>query len=74
MRGKRYVYARYFEQDPVFEFLHDLETDPLQLRNFATETTHVKQLATMRKRCDELRDQYGGVYDPERVRQWRARR
>ncbi|MGY8688348.1 MAG: sulfatase family protein, partial [Verrucomicrobiales bacterium] len=34
IRGKRYVYARYFEQDPPFEFLHDLEEDPDQLKNF----------------------------------------
>ena len=28
VRGPRYVYARYFEQQPPFEFLHDLQADP----------------------------------------------
>ncbi|MFC1726300.1 sulfatase, partial [candidate division KSB1 bacterium] len=33
VRGNRYVYARYFEQEPAYEFLHDLKTDPDQLAN-----------------------------------------
>ncbi len=32
VRDQRWVYARYFEQQPVYEFLHDLQTDPQQLR------------------------------------------
>src|SRR5690606_26501133 len=35
VRDQRWVYARYFEQKPVFEFLHDLKTDPDQLKNLA---------------------------------------
>jgi arylsulfatase A-like enzyme len=66
VRGKRYVYARYFEQEPVFEFLHDLETDPTQLKNFAGDAAHADTLAAMRKRCLELRDAYGGPYTPRK--------
>jgi len=58
VRGERYVYARYFEQDPVFEFLHDLRMDPDELTNLAGQPNMEKTLATMRKRCDELRDLY----------------
>ncbi|MDY7109270.1 MAG: sulfatase [Planctomycetota bacterium] len=58
IRGERYVYARYFEQAPVFEFLHDLKTDPDQLVNLASQPEHRHILARMRKRCDELRGEY----------------
>ncbi len=66
VRGERWVYARYFEQDPPFEFLHDLENDPDQLINHATDSKFASQLATMRSRCDQLRDQYGGEYSREK--------
>jgi len=66
VRGKRYVYARYFEQKPPFEFLHDLETDPDQLKNVADDAAHADTLAAMRKRCLALRDAYGGPYTPRK--------
>lgn len=56
IRGKRYVYARYFEQEPVYEFLHDLEADPDELVNLAADPEYGKILAIMRKRCDELKE------------------
>jgi arylsulfatase A-like enzyme len=55
VRGERYVYARYFEQEPVYEFLHDLETDPDQLVNLAADPGYSEILAAMRKRCDEFK-------------------
>ncbi|HIG27932.1 MAG TPA: DUF4976 domain-containing protein [Verrucomicrobiales bacterium] len=67
VRGMRYVYARYFEQDPPYEFLHDLETDRNQLINLATQPEWLPFLKQMRNRCDQFRDQYGGPYDPSRV-------
>lgn len=67
VRGERYVYARYFEQKPAFEFLHDLRADPDQLRNIAGDDAHATVLEKMRARCDELRDRYGGPYDPAPV-------
>ncbi len=54
VRNAQYQYARYFEQDPTYEFLHDLETDPDQLKNIADEQGSEAALKTMRKRCDEL--------------------
>ncbi|MCD6585084.1 MAG: sulfatase-like hydrolase/transferase, partial [Desulfobacteraceae bacterium] len=59
VRGERYVYAKYFEQKPVFEFLHDLETDPDQLVNLVSNPEQKGILARMRKRCDELKGKYG---------------
>ena len=56
VRGERYVYARYFEQEPVYEFLHDLKTDPDQLVNLAADPEYREILAAMSKRCDELKE------------------
>ncbi len=64
VRGSRFVYARYFEQDPPFEFLHDVETDPDQLKNLAGNPEFATQLREARTRCDQLRDSYGGVFKP----------
>ena len=35
VRGERWVYARYDDQDPAYEQLFDLEQDPGELRNLA---------------------------------------
>jgi arylsulfatase A-like enzyme len=56
VRGERYVYASYFEQEPVYEFLHDLEADPDQLVNLAADPEYREILAAMSKRCDELKE------------------
>ena len=60
VRGERFVYARYLDQD--YEFLHDLKVDPDQLRNLASDAEYQDALETMRARCLELRDAYGGEY------------
>ena len=73
VRGPRYVYARYFEQEPVFEYLHDLKTDPNQLKNLTTDPNYAKALAAARKRCDELRDDYGGKFDLQRILDYKNR-
>ena len=66
VRGRRYVYARYFEHPADGEFLHDLKTDPNQLKNLVGDPDHAETLTRMRKRCDELRDELGGPYKPLR--------
>ena len=65
VRGPRWTYARYFQETPVFEFLHDLKNDPQQLKNLATDPSFKQQLETARKRCDELRDHLGEEYSLE---------
>ena len=54
VRGTRWVYANYHEQSPPFEFLHDLRTDPLQLKNLATDPAFAADLDRMRARSAEL--------------------
>ncbi len=66
VRDQRWVYARYFEEEPTFEFLHDLQTDPQQLQNLIADPKSSAALDRMRRRCDQLRDQYGGPYSPEK--------
>ena len=64
VRGERYVYARYFDQEPDYEFLHDLQVDPEQRKNFARTPKYRETLAKMRLRCDELVKKYGGALLP----------
>ena len=66
VRDVRWVYARYFEQKPPVEFLHDLKKDPDQLKNFASSADHADVLDRMRRRCDTLRDSYGGAWSAEK--------
>jgi arylsulfatase A-like enzyme len=54
VRGRRWVYARYYTQSPPYEFLHDLRSDPDQLKNLADSRLHSANLKTMRERCDLL--------------------
>lgn len=58
VRGARYKYARYFSQEAVFEFLHDLQQDPDEFINLASDPAHRQALEAMRARTDELRDAY----------------
>lgn len=66
VRGQRYVYARYFENMPEGEFLHDLQTDPRQLNNLVDDPSYAQVLDRLRARCDQLRDELGGKYSLER--------
>lgn len=55
VRGNRFVYARYFDQDPDFEFLHDLKTDPDQLINLAHKPEYQTKLNEMRAQCESMK-------------------
>jgi choline-sulfatase len=74
VRNSRYIYARYFDQRPVYEFLHDLQTDPDQLTNLADAPSHAEIMQQMRTRCDELVDRYGGPLAPMELRAKRPAR
>ena len=54
VRDTRWVYARYDEQQPVYEQLFDLQQDPFQLHNLSNDEAHAAVLARYRARCDEL--------------------
>ena len=58
VRGERYKYARYITQNPVYEFLHDLEKDPDELQNFATDPEYQKVLEEMRSRTADYLGKY----------------
>ncbi len=62
VRGERFKYARYFEQNPVYEELYDLLDDPMETRNLAGNLEYRQILEGLRTRTDELRDEYGGPY------------
>lgn len=53
--GKRYKYLRYLNQDPVYEELYDLKTDPNEVNNLAGDSRYKDILQNMRKRYEELR-------------------
>jgi arylsulfatase A-like enzyme len=58
VRGKRFKYVRYFEEQPVHEELYDFVTDPHETKNLAADPGSAKVLDQLRNRCDELRDRY----------------
>jgi arylsulfatase A-like enzyme len=60
IRTRRWKYARYFDQKPAYEFLHDLENDPDELVNLAGNPEYARTLAELRKRCKEQVAAYGG--------------
>jgi len=62
VHGDRYVYAKYFGQNPPFEFLHDLRSDPKETENLAPKPEFSAALAYSRKRLKELKAAYGGEY------------
>jgi len=64
VRGERYKYARYFEQEPVYEELYDLLVDPMETRNLAQDPDYLEILTELRRRTDELQAEYGGPYTP----------
>ena len=58
VHGERYVYARYFGQNPAYEFLHDLKADPDQLVNFISNPEYKSIREKLRQRCDALKTAY----------------
>jgi arylsulfatase A-like enzyme len=64
VRTQRYTYMRWFEQEPVYEQLFDNQADPHQEHNRADDPEYADVLARLRQRTDELRDRYGGPFEP----------
>jgi arylsulfatase A-like enzyme len=56
IRGQRYVYANYYEQNPPYEYLHDLEKDPDQLENLISNPEYKEVLQSIRTECKESED------------------
>ena len=58
VRGRRFKYARYYENPEGGEYLHDLESDPLERTNLAGKPEHAETLKRLRTRTDELSARY----------------
>jgi choline-sulfatase len=67
-RGERYVYARYFDQQPAFEFLHDLRVDPDQLENLASDPSYASTLEKLRAATEGELKIMGGPLLPQEQR------
>ena len=57
VRGERYVYANYYEQNPPYEYLHDLEKDPDQLVNLVDDNAYEDVLQDMRQQTLTMENQ-----------------
>jgi len=53
--SKRFKYLCYFDQNPVYEELYDLKTDPYEETNLATDAGYRGVLEKLRRRCAVLR-------------------
>ncbi len=65
VRDERYVYARYFGQKPVYEYLHDLWKDPQEVHNLVSDKNYSGVLGRMKRRLKELKESVGGEYSRE---------
>ena len=54
IHGQRYVYANYYEQNPPYEYLHDLQKDPNQLKNLKNNPDYKAVLEKMRSKSENL--------------------
>ena len=61
VRTKEHTYARYFDEEPMFEFLHDLNSDPDELVNFSSEKIYEQTLEDLRNQTNVFRDNYEGI-------------
>jgi arylsulfatase A-like enzyme len=68
VRTTRWLYARYFDQRPAYEFLHDLQRDPDALQNLAGDPTAGAALAELRALCERELAARGGPLPPPEQR------
>jgi arylsulfatase A-like enzyme len=61
VRDGRFTYLRWFEQRPVVEELYDHLNDFEQVRNLVHDEAYATVLKQLRRRTDELRDQYSAA-------------
>lgn len=72
VRNERFMYAVYDEVDPPVEFLHDLERDPKQLRNFADDPEFQEVLNELRERRETYLAEYRAARSAVRPQKKRA--
>lgn len=57
IHNERYVYVNYYEQNPSYEYLHDLQKDPNQLKNLKNNPNYTEILQNLRNKCINLENQ-----------------
>ena len=57
LRSSQYVYANYYEQNPPYEYLHDLKKDPNQLENLINDPAYADILMDMKAKCNHIETQ-----------------
>lgn len=57
VRTQRWKYIRYVDSNPLFEELYDLDRDPLEERNLASDADHHDLLEAMRERWRRWREE-----------------
>jgi len=67
IRTERWAYLRWLAPNPESEELYDIQSDPLEQHNLATDPAHAKPLARLEKRLAEARKQFGDRMDFDRV-------
>ncbi len=55
IHSNRYVYANYYEQDPPFEFFHDLQEDPDQLKNDIGNSKYSELISEFRNKANGIK-------------------
>lgn len=59
IRGKRWKYVRYTQQQPVYEQLFDLRNDPKETSNLTSDPEHRAVLDSLRNQTDRWRKRVG---------------
>ncbi|QZT37874.1 sulfatase [Halosquirtibacter xylanolyticus] len=54
VRSSRYVYVNYYDQNPNYEFLHDLDVDPSQRINYAKDPAYKEIIRKLSVECRSI--------------------
>ena len=54
VRSQKWKYIRYIDEDPIYEELYDLESDPEEAENLRDAPVYAAELERLRDRCDQL--------------------
>lgn len=56
IRTANWKYIQYIDSKPLFEELYDLEADPLEVNNLATDSSQADRIKTFREQLREMRN------------------